>query len=83
METRTFRTVIRKDGRGYRGFVPALSGCHTFGKTIEETQKNLKEAITTWILSRQDLGWPVPEDDLIESLQTVTLPLFKKTPVYA
>lgn len=74
MNTRTFRTIIEKDGAYYHGFVPALPGCHTQGKTIEETRKNLKEAIQGWLKARRDLGWNIPEDDFIESLQTVTLP---------
>jgi len=69
----TYRTIIQKDGKYYHGYVPALPGCHTQGKTIEETRKNLKEAITGWIESRRELGWSVPEDDLIETLQTVTI----------
>lgn len=41
----TFRTIIKKDNGYYHGFVPSLPGCHTQGKTIEETRKNLREAI--------------------------------------
>ncbi|MBI3955684.1 type II toxin-antitoxin system HicB family antitoxin [Candidatus Gottesmanbacteria bacterium] len=70
----TYRTIIEKDGKYYHGYVPALPGCHSQGKTIEETQKHLKEAMEGWILSRKELGWPVPEDDLIETIQTVRIP---------
>ena len=74
MNSRTFRTIIEKDGKYYHGYVPALPGCHTQGKTIEETKKNLKEAMEGWLETRHDLGWNIPEDDLIELLQTVKLP---------
>ena len=74
MNTMTYRTIIEKDGRYYHGYVPALPGCHSQGKTIEETQKNLKEAMEGWILSRKELGWPIPEDNLIETIQTVRIP---------
>lgn len=41
-----FGVIIEQDEDGiYVGSVPALKGCHTQGKTIEELQKNLKEAI--------------------------------------
>lgn len=83
METQTYRTIIRKDGNAYHGFVPALPGCHTCGRTIEETQRNLKEAISAWIVSRHRLGWAIPEDDLIEILQTVNLPTPKSQTAYA
>ncbi|MBI3576875.1 type II toxin-antitoxin system HicB family antitoxin [Candidatus Gottesmanbacteria bacterium] len=74
MNVFTYRTIIEKDGKHYHGYVPALAGCHTQGKTIEETQKNLQEAMKGWILARKELKWPVPEDGLIETLQTVTIP---------
>lgn len=74
MNIMTYRTIIQKDGKYYHGFVPALPGCHSQGKSIEETRKNLKEAMEGWIFSRKELGWPIPEDDLIESLQSITIP---------
>ena len=45
----TFRTIIEKDGKYYHGFVPSLPGCHTQGKTMEETLKNLKEATELYL----------------------------------
>ena len=47
----TLRTIIEKDGKFFHGYVPTLLGCHTFGKTIEETQENLKDAIKVCIES--------------------------------
>ncbi|KKQ34265.1 MAG: hypothetical protein US50_C0055G0009, partial [Candidatus Nomurabacteria bacterium GW2011_GWB1_37_5] len=64
----TYRTIIQEDSHGYHGYVPALPGCHSHGKTIEDTQKNLKEAIEGWLLVRKELEWPIPIDNLIESL---------------
>ena len=79
--TRTYRTIIERDDNGYHGFVPSLPGCHTHGKTIEETQVLLKEAIEGWLKSRHEKGWSMPEDNLIEILQTVELPT-SSSPVY-
>ena len=62
MNSRTFRTIIQKDTAGYHGYVPSLPGCHTQGKTIEETQLNLKEAIDGWVVARDDFGWDIPEE---------------------
>ena len=83
MKTLTYRTIIEKDGKYYHGYVPALPGCHTQGDTIEETQKNLKEAIEGWLLVSEEMDWPIPEDNLIESLQTVTIPSHSGNIVYA
>ena len=30
-----YRTIIKKDGKYYHGFVPSLPGCHTQGKTMD------------------------------------------------
>lgn len=80
METKilTFRTIIEKDGKYYHGYVPALPGCHTQGKTIEATLKNLKEAMGGWLEARRDLGWEIPQDEHIETLQTIELPVHSK-----
>ena len=74
MTQATYRTIIVKDGRGYHGYVPVLPGCHTDGLTVEETRKNLKDAIQGWIEASCDLSWDIPEDTLIETLETVTIP---------
>lgn len=79
----TFRTVIEKDGKYYHGYVPSLPGCHTQGKTIEETVKNLKEAMEGWLETRRDLGWEIPKDERIEMLQTITIPVNYTKRVYA
>ncbi len=55
----------------FHGYVPALSGCHTFGKTIEETQKNLKDAISVYVSSLIADGEKIPEDNSFESFETV------------
>lgn len=41
-----FTVLIEKDEDGMLiGSVPALKGCHTQGKTMDELLKNVKEAI--------------------------------------
>ncbi len=41
-----FTVIVEKDEDGYFvGSVPALRGCHTQGKTMDELLKNIKEAI--------------------------------------
>ena len=47
----TYRVIIEKDSKGFHGYVPALRGCHTWGKTIEETKKHLNEAIGLYLES--------------------------------
>jgi predicted RNase H-like HicB family nuclease len=49
MKPYTYRVIIEKDGKSFHGYAPALLGCHTCGKTIEETRKNLREAIELYL----------------------------------
>ena len=43
---KAFTVVIEKDEDGYFvGSVPALKGCHTQGKTMDELLVNIREAI--------------------------------------
>jgi predicted RNase H-like HicB family nuclease len=50
------------DEGGYVAFVPALPGCHTQGETLEETERNVKEAIALYLESLAAHGEPIPEE---------------------
>lgn len=41
----TFTATIEKHGKWYIGWVDAVPGAFSQGKTIEEVEENLKEAI--------------------------------------
>ena len=43
-----FNVVLHKEDNGYWAEVPALKGCFTQGETIDEVEKNIKEAILAW-----------------------------------
>lgn len=73
MKIYTYRTIIELDEKGYHGFVPLLKGVHTVGKTIEETKKNLEEAIRCHLEGlRKDNISPPQEKDSVEVIQTIT-----------
>lgn len=69
----TFRTIIEKDGKFYHGFVPSLPGCHTAGKTIEETKKHLRETIIGYLHSLEKHGEPIPKEERLENIETIDL----------
>lgn len=50
-----------EDGKGYFVIVPALPGCFSQGKTIEEALKNSKEAISLHINALKKEGLPIPK----------------------
>jgi antitoxin HicB len=47
---------------GYVALVPALPGCHTQGETLEETERNVKEAIALYLESLAAHGDAIPEE---------------------
>jgi antitoxin HicB len=65
MKVRKYRIAIKKDPEEdvYNVSVPALPGCHTFGRTIEEAIDMAKEAIEAYIETFIDLGKEVPTDE--------------------
>ncbi|KKU50556.1 MAG: hypothetical protein A3A28_03950 [Candidatus Sungbacteria bacterium RIFCSPLOWO2_01_FULL_47_32] len=68
----TFRVIIEPDeSSGYHGFVPLLAGLHTYGKTINEVKKNLREAIRCHIQGMLKDNLTVPkEEDALELIQS-------------
>ena len=73
MKTYTFRTIIEPDENNtFHGFVPALSGCHTWGKTIQETKDNLQEAIHIYLSSLIDDKKEIPQEKRFEFFATVS-----------
>jgi len=45
---------------GYVAFVPALPGCHSQGETLEEAERNVKEAISLYLESLTAHGDVIP-----------------------
>ena len=80
----TFRAIIEPDEKGYHGFVPLLHGLHTCGKTIEETKKNLKDAIRCHIAGLLKDKEEIPqEEEALEIIQSFTKKDIFKTLSYA
>ena len=55
---------------GYTALVPALPGCVTYGRTLEEAREMAKDAISGYIASLRKHKDPIPTDDntLVASL---------------
>lgn len=82
MRIYTFRIIIEPDEpKGYHGFVPLLKGVHTFGLTIEEVKKNLKEAIKCHVQGLKKDKEKIPQEgevfELIQSFSPNELNLTK------
>lgn len=52
----TLTAIFQKVDGGYVGFVEELPGANTQGRTLEETRKNLAEAITLVLEANRQLS---------------------------
>ena len=59
----TFEIVILKESEdaGYFALCPALPGCFSNGLTVEETKKNMSEAIELHLEGLHDDGEDIPQ----------------------
>lgn len=51
-----------EEGRTYSASVPALPGCHTWGRTQAEAFRNALDAIETYVEAMRKLGLPIPKE---------------------
>jgi predicted RNase H-like HicB family nuclease len=60
-----YRVVIEKTGTGYSAYVPDLPGCVSVGRTREEMDRNIREAIGLYLdeLREQGASIPTPSTD--------------------
>jgi predicted RNase H-like HicB family nuclease len=71
---RRFAVVYEKAESNWAAYVPDLPGCITTGSTLEETKRNIREAIELHLEAMLEVGEPIPvptsDVDFVE-LQTV------------
>jgi predicted RNase H-like HicB family nuclease len=58
---RRYAVVIEKAPGNYSAYVPDLPGCVATGATIEETEREIREAIEFHLEGLRDAGEPIPE----------------------
>ena len=56
-----YAVVIEKGQNNYSAYVPDLPGCVAVGDTIEQTQREIQEAIEFHIEGLRADGLPIPE----------------------
>lgn len=56
-----YLVIFEKAGSNYSAYVPDLPGCITTGKTLEETERNIEEAISLYLDTLREDGKPIPE----------------------
>ena len=56
-----YAVVIEKAAKNYSAYVPDLPGCVSTGRSIEETEENIREAITFHIEGLREGGLEIPQ----------------------
>jgi len=69
-----YSVVLSKDEDGNRlASVPALPGCHTWGKNRDDALSNAREAIEGCIESLSASGDPIPVEELPVEIAVVSV----------
>ena len=68
---RQFLIIIEKADSNYSAYSPDLTGCVATGTTLEEVEKNIREAIEIHIQGLIKDGLPVPESESVAEYITV------------
>ncbi|NNM99499.1 MAG: type II toxin-antitoxin system HicB family antitoxin [Candidatus Eremiobacteraeota bacterium] len=55
-----YPVIIERGERNFSAYAPDLPGCVATGATLEETQRNIRDAIELHIEGMREDGLPVP-----------------------
>jgi predicted RNase H-like HicB family nuclease len=56
-----YAVIFERAKTNWAAYVPDLPGCVSTGKTLEETELNVREAISGHLQTLRQYGEPVPE----------------------
>lgn len=58
-----FLVIIEKTRQNYSAYIPDLSGCVATGKTLDEVERNIHEAIKFHLDGLREDHLPIPESE--------------------
>ena len=68
--TMRYAIVVEKTENNYSAYVPDLPGCVATGSTVEETEREIREAIEFHIEGLVEDGLPIPQpSSIVEYLE--------------
>ena len=56
-----YTVVFEQADFNWAAYVPDLPGCITTGKTLDEVESNIREAIAGHLSTLREFGYPVPD----------------------
>jgi len=69
-----YLVVVKKAGNNYSAYLPDLPGCVATGRTREEVEANIREAVRLHLKGLREDGLPVSEPEAFATYEEVTLP---------
>lgn len=60
-----YAVVIEKAGKNYSAYVPDLPGCIATGDTVDEVEREIRDAIRFHIDGMKEDGLPIPKPESI------------------
>ena len=75
MKFYSFEIVIEKEAEdeGYLAYSPTLPGCFSNGRTIEETKRNIREAIEQHLAALLSHGQSIPQHEQLVHVEELTV----------
>jgi predicted RNase H-like HicB family nuclease len=61
MNTKEYTVIYEAGPHNWSAYVPDVPGCVTTGKTREEAERNMREALVGHLALMQESGEPIPE----------------------
>ena len=55
-----YAVIFEKAEKNWAAYVPDLPGCITTGATLQDTERNIREAIEGHVRTLREFGEPVP-----------------------
>jgi predicted RNase H-like HicB family nuclease len=55
-----YAVILERTEKNWAAYVPDLPGCITTGATLDETERNIREAIQGHLQSLREFGEPIP-----------------------
>lgn len=68
---RKYLVIFEKAEKNYSAYVPDLPGCIATGKTLKETEKNIRQAIALHIKGLEEDGVAIPRQRVVSEYVAV------------
>ena len=68
-----FLVVIEKANGNYSAYAPDLPGCVATGKTLEDTERSMHDAIRLHLQGLQEDGLPIPASEAHSEYMAISI----------